>query len=223
MNDIALKKSRFQFITNQWSTIPIEEQVEKACQGGCGWIQLRLKDQDESQWPGLLKNVKSICHAYGAFLVINDHVEMALKGNADGVHVGMDDMCPDKARQLLGERSIIGGTANTIEDIRVLYSKGVDYIGLGPFRQTPTKLKLSPVLGLEGYERILRRMKEEKIALPVVAIGGIQVQDIPGIMKTGVHGIAVSSVISHHPDPIVITRQIFEQTTKEADHAKDLG
>jgi len=223
MNNIALKKSRFQFITNQWSSLPIEEQVEKACRGGCGWIQLRLKDQDESQWPDLLKNVKSICHSYGAFLIINDHVEMALKASVDGVHVGREDMCPDKARQLLGKNSIVGGTANTIEDIRALYSKGVDYIGLGPFRLTSTKMKLSPVLGLEGYERILLRMKEENLALPVVAIGGIEVNDIPWIMKTGVHGIAVSSAISHHLDPTAITRQIYESITKKADHAKDIG
>jgi thiamine-phosphate pyrophosphorylase len=221
MNEIAFQKSRLQFITNQWSPIPIEEQVERACRGGCSWIQLRFKDQDESKWPDLLTNVRSICQTYGAFLIINDHVEMALKSRADGVHVGKDDMCPDKARQLLGKQSIVGGTANTLEDILTLQSKGVDYIGLGPFRQTSTKQKLAPVLGIDGYEKIINRMKKENIALPVVAIGGITVQDIPRIMQTGVHGIALSSAIAHHPDAEAITRQIHELITQERHHAKD--
>lgn len=222
MHDLAFKKSRFQFITNQWSPISIEQQVEKACRGGCGWIQLRLKDQDESKWPEVLTNVRAICQAYGAFLIINDHVEMALKSHADGVHVGKEDMCPDKARQILVEHSIVGGTANTLEDIRALHRKGIDYIGLGPFRQTDTKQKLSPVLGIEGYKRIIHQMKRENIALPVIAIGGIEVGDIPRIMQTGVHGIALSSAIAHHKDPEAIARQIHTFITQEVYHAKDL-
>src|SRR6056297_477979 len=120
MNNIAREKSRMQFITHQWSKRSIPDQVEQACRGGCGWIQLRLKDTDEQRWLEILEQVKPICLQYGAFLIINDHVEMALKAAADGVHLGKHDMCPSKARELLGEKSIIGATANTLEDIQVL-------------------------------------------------------------------------------------------------------
>jgi len=223
MNNIALQKSRLQFITNQWSPRPIEEQVQKACEGGCGWVQLRLKDQDESQWLEVMRKIKPICHAYGAFLIINDHVEMALKGGADGVHVGKEDICPMKARQILGEHSIIGGTANTIEDIRALQGKKVDYIGLGPFRPTYTKQPLSPVIGIDGYKKLLLQMRKEHNPLPVIAVGGIGPQDLPALMETGIHGVALSSAISNSPHPETATRHIIESINREVQHVKNLG
>ena len=91
----------------------------------------------------------------------------------------------DQARQLLGEAFIIGGTANTFEDVVQHYRAGADYLGIGPFRFTTTKKNLSPVLGLEGYAAILSQMKEANIELPVVAIGGITCEDIPAILETG--------------------------------------
>jgi thiamine-phosphate pyrophosphorylase len=115
--------------------------------------------------------------------------------NATGVHLGKTDMPPAEARRILGDGFIIGGTANTFEDIRRLTDEGVDYIGLGPFRFTATKKNLSPILGLEGYKDILSRCRAAGIALPVLAIGGITVDDIPALMQTGVSGIAVSSAI----------------------------
>ena len=89
--------------------------------------------------------------AYGSRLIINDRVEVAVAVDADGVHVGKEDMPVREARRMMGEGKIVGGTANTVEDIREHYRGGADYIGLGPYRYTTTKKKLSPVLGLEGY------------------------------------------------------------------------
>ena len=223
MNNIAIKHSRLQFITNQWSHRSIPEQVEKACTGGCRWIQLRLKDKNESQWLEMVGRVKPICHQYGAFLILNDHVEMALKTEADGVHLGKEDMCPAKARQILGENSIIGGTANTLEDIRSMHEKGVDYIGLGPFRFTPTKKKLSPVLGIKGYRHMIPGMKKERLDSRLVAVGGIEIKDIPGLMETGIHGVAISSAFSDSNHPETVIQQAIKQTDKEVKHAKNIG
>ena len=129
---------------------------------------------------------------------------------ADGVHLGKNDMPVDEARKILGPDKIIGGTANTIDDIIRLHRQGADYIGCGPFRFTTTKKKLSPVLGLEGYRDIVLKMREKGIDLPIVAIGGITVDDIPAIMGTGVTGIALSGAILNAEDPKSMTESILE-------------
>jgi thiamine-phosphate diphosphorylase len=218
MNEIAHKKSRLQFITYQWGSLSIGRQVEEAARGGCGWIQLRLKDATENQWLETLEQVKPLCHRYGAFLIINDHVEMAMKVGADGVHLGRHDMCPAKARELLGRQSIIGATANTAEQVLEAHEKGADYAGVGPFRNTDTKQRLAPVLQLEGYRHIAGELKKRNINLPVVAIGGIQSGDIVPLMRTGIHGIAVSSAAARAPEPGKWIQHSLHQINKEAGH-----
>ncbi|MGL5787819.1 MAG: thiamine phosphate synthase [Bacteroidales bacterium] len=136
--------------------------------------------------------LQQTCSGEGVVQIINDNPLVAIEVNADGVHLGKKDMPVKEARELLGYNYIIGGTANTMDDIRQLVADGVDYIGLGPFRFTKTKENLSPVIGLEGYQRILSLCREEGITIPVIAIGGITIDDIPAIMATGVHGVAMS-------------------------------
>ena len=125
------------------------------------------------------------------------------------MHLGKNDMPVDEARRLLGNEKIIGGTANTFEDIECLHRQGADYIGCGPFRFTTTKKNLSPVLGLEGYERIVSDMKAHGIDLPIVAIGGILKSDIADIMQTGVTGIAVSGGILNAESPAEEMKQFI--------------
>ena len=127
----------------------------------------------------------------------------------------------DEARKILGNGKIIGGTANTIEDIVRLHKQGADYIGCGPFRFTTTKKKLSPVLGLEGYKSIVQNMRDKGIDLPIVAIGGITVADIPAIMATGVTGIALSGAILGAADPVAMTENILK--TLEPFEKQDSG
>ena len=222
MDNIAKEKSRLQLITNQWSSRSIPSQVQQACAGGCRWIQLRLKDINTHHWMEILAKVKPICRQYGALLVMNDHVEMALKAGADGVHLGKDDMCPSEARKILGRKSIIGSTAHSLEDIFLLEKKEIDYLGVGPYRYTPTKRKLSSVLGTEGYRQVVETMKNRDIVLPVIAVGGIALDDIPDLMHTGIHGIAVSSNMANHTDPRQWTKNAFIQIQKEVtnDHIR---
>ena len=118
------------------------------------------------------------------------------------MHLGKNDMPIDEARKILGSDKIIGGTANTFEDVERLYRQGADYIGCGPFRFTTTKKNLSPILGLEGYQRIVKQMHDANINLPIVAIGGIKAEDIPAIMQTGVTGIAVSGAVQDAENPV---------------------
>ena len=183
--------SRLHYIT----TTP--QLAEEACRGGTDWIQLRLKDCTDEHYTAVAKEVLAVCRQYGATLVINDNVAVAIASGADGVHLGKTDMDPAQARKMLGADKIVGCTANTVADIVALAELPIDYVGLGPFRFTTTKQKLSPILGLEGYTNIIKSLQNQSVRnIPIIAIGGIQVGDVSDILVTGVHGIAVSGAIS---------------------------
>lgn len=198
-----------QFITHQTELYSYFESARMALEGGCKWIQLRMKEAPLEEVEAVALQLEPICKEHEAMLIIDDHVELVKKLEVDGVHLGKNDMPISQARQILGEAFIIGGTANTFEDVVQHYRAGADYLGIGPFRFTTTKKNLSPVLGLEGYATILSQMKEAHIELPVVAIGGIAYEDIPDILRTGVNGIALSGTILRAENPVEETRRIL--------------
>jgi thiamine-phosphate pyrophosphorylase len=183
------------------------------------WIQLRVKNKSEDEWKAIAQEAKRICKLHNVKLIINDSVKLAKIIGADGVHLGKEDMPADEARKLLGPDFIIGGTANTFEDIQRLASLKVDYIGLGPFRFTQTKKNLSPLLGLPGYKELMKQCAIENITVPVIAIGGLQLNDVNAMMETGVYGIAVSSAISE-ADNIALVTTAFIEKIKMTSHEK---
>jgi thiamine-phosphate pyrophosphorylase len=196
------------FITHRTEKYDCLQSVEIALAGGCRQIQLRMKDVSAAGVEEAARQAKILCDEYRAALYIDDRVEVCRNVGAAGVHLGKQDMSPAEARAVLGDKYIIGGTANTFEDISILYRQRVDYIGLGPFRFTTTKKNLSPVLGTQGYRAIIQRCRENGIYLPILAIGGITIDDIPDIMQTGVSGIALSSTILNAENPVEETRKI---------------
>jgi thiamine-phosphate pyrophosphorylase len=111
----------------------------------------------------------------------------------------------------MGPGSIIGGTANSLEDILRHADDGADYVGLGPYRFTTTKQKLSPILGLEGIQHIMNQLQARNVTIPVIAIGGITLEDIPALRRTGIQGIAVSGLITHAADKARLIQQITLQ------------
>lgn len=190
-----------QFITHSNNRYDYVEGARLALEGGCRWVQLRMKEATEAEFMAAAAEIGRLCKEHGATFVLDDHVEWVEKTGADGVHLGKNDMPIDEARKILGNDKIIGGTANTFEDVERLYRQGANYIGCGPFRFTTTKKNLSPVLGLEGYQHIVDQMKSHGINLPIVAIGGILESDIKSILATGVSGIAVSGGILNAENP----------------------
>ena len=199
-----------QFITHYTERYTYLDSVRIALEGGCRWIQLRMKEASTEEIIPIAKEAKAMCHKYGATFIIDDHVELVKLIGADGVHLGKNDMPIAEARKLLGRNYIIGGTANSFEDVQKHYENGADYIGCGPFRFTTTKKNLSPVLGLEGYQRIVSQMKEAGINLPLVAIGGITRDDLPFLMQTGITGIALSGSILRAESPIQEMKTIIQ-------------
>lgn len=199
-----------QFITHFTERYSYLDSVRIALEGGCKWIQLRMKEATPEEIIPIAKEAMRLCHKHGATFIIDDHVELAKQIGADGVHLGKNDMPIAEARKLLGHNFIIGGTANSFEDVQKHYEDGADYIGCGPFRFTTTKKNLSPVLGLEGYLRIVSQMKEAGINLPLVAIGGITRDDLPSLMQTGITGIALSGSILCAENPIQEMKTIIQ-------------
>ncbi len=190
-----------QFITHSNNRYGYVDGARLALEGGCRWVQLRMKEATEVEFMAAAAEIGRLCKEHGATFVLDDHVEWVEQTGADGVHLGKNDMPIDEARKILGYDKIIGGTANTFEDVERLYRQGANYIGCGPFRFTTTKKNLSPVLGLEGYQHIVDQMKSHGIDLPIVAIGGILESDIKSILATGVSGIAVSGGILNAENP----------------------
>lgn len=197
-----------QFITHKNDRFSYVDGARMALEGGCRWIQLRMKDATDDEVRGAAAAIQPLCKEHDAVFLLDDRVELAKELKADGVHLGRNDMPVSEARRVLGEEFIIGGTANTFEDVERLWREGADYIGCGPFRFTTTKANLSPVLGLDGYRSIITRMDAAGIDLPVVAIGGILYDDIPAVMSTGVHGIALSGAVLDAENPVEEMRRI---------------
>lgn len=211
-----IKAFKLQFITHFTEQYSYLDSARMALEGGCRWVQLRMKDASDEEVEAIAIKAKELCRQYGATFIIDDRVELVKKLKADGVHLGKNDMPIAEARRILGNDFIIGGTANTFDDVKAHYTSGTNYIGCGPFRFTTTKKKLSPILGLEGYRSIIQKMKEEDINLPIVAIGGITIDDIPEIMQTGVTGIALSGTILRAENPAEETSRIVEMVERSS-------
>lgn len=199
-----------QFISHFTDKIGYLDSIRLALAGGCRWVQLRVKNSTIDEIRPMALEAQKMCKEAGATFIIDDYVELVKEIHADGVHLGKNDMPVVEARKILGPDFIIGGTANTFEDVKMHYEAGANYIGCGPFRFTTTKEKLSPVLGLDGYRNIVAQMREEGINLPIVAIGGITADDIPAIMQTGVTGIALSGTVLRAEDPIAEMKRLLD-------------
>lgn len=191
-----------QFISHHNGCYSYLDSIRLALDGGCRWVQLRMKEATDEEARNMALKAQRMCAEVGAKLIIDDRVALVKELQADGVHLGKNDMPIAKARALLGSGYIIGGTANTFDDVKAHAKAGADYIGCGPFRFTTTKKGLAPILGLQGYRDIVRQMAEAGIRLPIVAIGGITAADIPCIMQTGVTGVALSGTVLNASDPV---------------------
>jgi len=191
---------KFQFITHDIEQLTHIEQAKIACEAGAKWIQYRCLTKDDE---ALLKDIHviaEICDDWGATLIVTNHVHLNRKADIQGFHI--EDMDADfvALRVQLGEDITIGGSSNTAEGLLRLAAEGVDYAGCGPFSITTTKPNNSPLLGIEGYTKVAALLKERGIEMPVLAVGGIKMDDVDALMATGIFGIAASSAINQAED-----------------------
>lgn len=210
-------RTRLMYITHHSDRYTEVEQVKMAIEGGCDWIQLRMKDRLTLK---AAEEIRRITMDEGVTCCLDDDLELALAAGIHCVHLGKKDMPLRDAWEYVYGKGIadlctIGATANTFDDLFQADISGASYIGLGPYRYTKTKKKLSPILGLEGYQEIMKQYKEKKMDIPVFAIGGIRFEDIEPLMQTGITGIAVSGAILNAPDPVAETRRFIEEIKKK--------
>lgn len=171
------------------------EQVESALKNGVTCVQLREKELDNREFLEEAIKLKKICGKYKVPLIINDNVEVAVKSNADGVHVGQEDMRAEEVRRLVGGNMLIGVSAHTVAEAIEAVKNGADYLGLGSVFPTSTKPDADPMT--------YKRLKEicSSVEVPTVAIGGITKDNVKELADSGVDGIAVVSAIFGAADP----------------------
>ncbi len=207
--------SKLQYISQGKTTDAQLSNIKNALNAGCDWIQLRFKQKEELSNNYFAEKVKMECDRFYAGLIINDFADIAKRVDADGVHLGLGDAPVSKVREIVGPDKIIGGTANTLEHVLQRFSERCDYVGLGPYRFTETKSKLSPIVGLEGYQRITDKLNDMGVSIPIYAIGGIVLEDLEELVKCGIHGVALSGAITNAED-----RTEFVKNIKTALYAK---
>jgi thiamine-phosphate pyrophosphorylase len=183
--------------------------IAEAVEGGATMIQLRGKTWDSREFLQLGIGAAQFLRPRKTPLIINDRVDIALAVNADGVHLGQDDMPLAYARKILGRRRIIGISVSTPEEAEAAEKGGADYVGAGPVFDTSSKKDLGPLLGLE----VLRRMRE-KVRIPILAIGGINAANTAEVIQAGADGIAVISAISDATKPFLAASQLKEAVAK---------
>jgi thiamine-phosphate pyrophosphorylase len=203
---------RLYYISQQTKTKTHTTAIREVLEAGCRLVQLRIKDEPEEKVLQQAQEAKALCDRYQAKLIVNDFPHIAAAIGAWGIHVGLQDMPVAAVRSIVGKQMIVGGTANTFEHVQQRAQEGVDYIGLGPYRFTTTKQKLSPVLGLEGYQRIMDKVRAAGIQLPIVAIGGIMADDVPGLLAAGIHGVAISGAVTNADNKKEIIERFQKQT-----------
>lgn len=179
--------------------------VEEACRAGVRWVQLREKELSTRAFLEAARELKQITQAYGARLIINDRVDIALAVDADGVHVGQDDMPYEVVRSLVGPDKLIGLSVNNMIELRAALDDKPDYLGVAAVFATNTKLDTSNLLGLDGLREICT-----STSLPTFAIGGINATNIRQIMQAGATGAAVVSAICGQPSPYEATRELLQ-------------
>ncbi len=183
-------------VTNRelMSSKTIEKSVKEAIKGGCTIVQLREKDISSKEFYDIAKSLRKITKKHKVPFIINDRVDIALAVNADGVHVGQSDLSLKDVRKLIGKNKIIGVSCGNLEEAKKAYKNGADYLGVGAIFPTNTKKDAKDV-GIDGLKEIINN-----IPLPIVAIGGINKENIENLRDINLAGVALVSAIISQKD-----------------------
>ena len=197
------KISTLHFLTPQPYNHPhFFKLIRTVLESGVDWIQYRDKKNDDALFTKIAKEVFTLCKKHNATFIINDKVEIAKSIDADGVHVGQQDLSLIDARNILGDGKIIGISTNNLQQIFEAQKNGADYVGFGPFQFTSTRENLNPIVGLEGFETVFQNEIYQKKPIELVAIGGIDEENILALKNAGVKNFAISSAIFLAANPV---------------------
>jgi thiamine-phosphate pyrophosphorylase len=179
--------------------------VESALQGGVDLVQYRDKDSDDVVRLTNAQQLSRLCHRYGALFIVNDRIDLALAVDADGVHLGQQDLPIATARQMLGQGRIIGRSTHSAEDLKAAIAQGADYIGVGPVYETPTKAGRTAA----GLDYV--RYAKTNSSIPWFAIGGIDTTNVQAVLDAGAQRISVVRAIMQSDQPTLATQYFLAQ------------
>jgi len=186
------------------------ELAKLAIKGGADTLQFRQKIGATREMIEICREIKRLCEDSAVTFIVNDRVDVAIASEADGVHLGQEDFPIPLARKLLGETRIIGGSAVTLEEAQECLSEGADYIGFGPVYPTTSKNDAGPVTGIEILKEVVNT-----ISIPIIAIGGVTIENTPEVIRAGVQGIAVISAVCCQENPEQATRNLSQALHSE--------
>ncbi len=191
---------KLHFITHDIEQHSHIEQAQIACEAGAKWIQYRCLSKADDELLADINAIANICDDWGATLIVTNHIHLKGKADIQGFH--MEDMDADfiALRKQVGDEYTLGGSSNTFENLIRLSREGADYAGFGPFKATTTKPNNSPLLGVQGYAAAMQNLKQQGIDFPILAVGGVTLQDVDPLIATGIYGIAASSAINQSED-----------------------
>lgn len=176
-----------------------------AIRGGADTIQYRQKSGSTREMIRIAAQMKQVCSDHDVSLIVNDRVDVALAAKADGVHLGQDDFPIPLARELLGQEMIIGASASNMKEVEKCLHDGADYVGFGPVFPTTSKDDAGSVKGLASLTQVAKA-----VPIPIIAIGGISLDNVSEILQTGIHGIAVISSVCCQEDPEQATKALYQ-------------
>ena len=200
--------SKFHYLTQDLPHRNHVQQVQIACGAGANWIQYRCLTKPDDELIDEINEIAVICDDWGATLIVTNHYELLDRVDAQGVHI--EDFSADliAIRKHIGDDKTLGASATNIESLLRVQNAGVvDYCGYGPFAHTATKANDKPLLGFEGY----RELQKHPVDIPVIAVGGIQINDVEPLMETGVYGIAISAAVNLAVDPGATLKEIYRK------------
>lgn len=184
------------------------EQIKEALENGVTCVQLREKNLDEASFIEEAKKISVLCRQYNTPFIVNDNVNVAIASNADGIHIGQEDMGLKDVREIVGENMIIGISAHTVEEAKFAQENGADYIGIGAVFETSTKNDVDVI----PYEKV--KSICDAVDIPKVAIGGINAENILKLKGSGIDGVAVVSAIFGAKDIGKATKELYTLVNK---------
>ena len=183
--------------------------AQMAIKGGADIIQLRDKTLPTGKLIEVAKKIAELCRKHNVLFIVNDRVDVVMASGADGVHLGKEDIPVKDARKLLGSRKIIGGTAHSLKEAKLREKEGADYVGFGHIYPTKSKYKPEKAKGTKLLAEVVKRVK-----IPVIAIGGISLNNIDDVKDTNVHGIAVIGSVLYSSTPVRVLKEFKKKLNK---------
>jgi len=200
--------SKFHYLTQDLPNRSHVEQASIACAAGANWLQYRCLTKTDEELVDEISQIADICDEWGMTLIITNHYHLLSEVDAQGVHIEDFDADFAAIREHIGDDKTLGGSATNIEALLRVQATGVvDYCGYGPFAHTDTKPNNKPLLGFDGY----RELQKYPIEIPTIAVGGIQLDDVDRLLRTGVYGIAVSAAVNKAVNPGNAIKEFYKK------------